>query len=134
VWSADAVIVVGGSWGTLSELALAKRRGGVPVVSVGGWRLVAVEGEDVAEVEHPANDLQTHCRSRSVPVGALAASRSTVGLGVVCDTARNSPRCQVRRGHHRGEATLGGGGGPLGCRAGRSRLGLIGPLSSASMS
>ena len=34
VWSADAVVVVGGSWGTLSELALARRRGGVPVVSL----------------------------------------------------------------------------------------------------
>lgn len=30
IWSADVVIIVGGSWGTLSELALAKRRGGVP--------------------------------------------------------------------------------------------------------
>lgn len=28
--SGDAVIVIGGSWGTLSEVALAKRRGGVP--------------------------------------------------------------------------------------------------------
>src|SRR5262249_3258459 len=35
VWSADAVIVVGGSWGTLSELALAKRRGEMPVISLG---------------------------------------------------------------------------------------------------
>ncbi|WP_245551306.1 SLOG cluster 4 domain-containing protein [Nocardia paucivorans] len=39
VWSADAVIIVGGSWGTLSELALANRRGGVPVVSLGGWSI-----------------------------------------------------------------------------------------------
>lgn len=43
VWSADAVIVVGGSWGTLSELALAERRG-VPVVSLGGWRVVDRDG------------------------------------------------------------------------------------------
>jgi uncharacterized protein (TIGR00725 family) len=46
VWSADAVIVVGGSWGTLSELALAMRRG-VPVVAVGGWRVVDGRGEPV---------------------------------------------------------------------------------------
>ncbi|MET8048499.1 TIGR00725 family protein [Streptosporangium sp. NPDC005286] len=38
--SGDAVIVIGGSWGTLSELALAMRRGRVPVVQLGGWRLV----------------------------------------------------------------------------------------------
>ena len=37
VWSADALIAVGGSWGTLSEIALAKRRGGIPVVVLGGW-------------------------------------------------------------------------------------------------
>ncbi|MBA3907001.1 MAG: TIGR00725 family protein, partial [Pseudonocardiales bacterium] len=36
VRSADAVIVVGGSWGTLSELALA-RRAGIPVVGLLSW-------------------------------------------------------------------------------------------------
>ncbi len=38
--SGDAVIVVGGSWGTLSEVALAMRRGDVPVVQLGGWRVL----------------------------------------------------------------------------------------------
>lgn len=52
VWSADAVIVVGGSWGTLSELALAKRRGGVPVVCLAGWRVVDAEGRAVPGVRH----------------------------------------------------------------------------------
>ncbi|MGH8881919.1 MAG: hypothetical protein ACRD0P_31980, partial [Stackebrandtia sp.] len=47
VWSADAVIVVGGSWGTLSELALANRRGGVPVISLGGWRVLDADGRPV---------------------------------------------------------------------------------------
>jgi uncharacterized protein (TIGR00725 family) len=47
VSSADAVIVVGGSWGTLSELAHAMRRGGVPVVCLGGWRVVDERGEPV---------------------------------------------------------------------------------------
>jgi uncharacterized protein (TIGR00725 family) len=41
--SADAVIAVGGSWGTLSEIALALRRGTVPVVCLGGWH---VDGDD----------------------------------------------------------------------------------------
>lgn len=36
----DAVICIGGSWGTLSELALAVRTG-VPVVMLGGWDLPA---------------------------------------------------------------------------------------------
>jgi uncharacterized protein (TIGR00725 family) len=43
VRSADAVIAVGGSWGTLSEIALA-RRAGVPVVCVGGWTVLDASG------------------------------------------------------------------------------------------
>lgn len=49
VWSADAVIVVGGSWGTLSELALAKRRGGIPVVALGGWSIRDGDGTPLAD-------------------------------------------------------------------------------------
>ncbi len=44
VWSADAVIAVGGSWGTLSEVALAKRRGGIPVITLGGWSVRQPDG------------------------------------------------------------------------------------------
>jgi len=56
VQSADAVIAVGGSWGTLSEVALAMRRGGVPVVSLGGWRPVDPAGQPVPGLrlaDHP---------------------------------------------------------------------------------
>jgi uncharacterized protein (TIGR00725 family) len=49
VWSADAVIAVGGSWGTLSEIALARRRGGVPVVVLDGWQVVGQDGKAVDE-------------------------------------------------------------------------------------
>jgi len=52
VWSADAIIVVGGSWGTLSEIALAKCRGGVPVISLGGWRLLDKDGQPVLGIEY----------------------------------------------------------------------------------
>jgi uncharacterized protein (TIGR00725 family) len=45
VQSADAVIAIGGSWGTLSEVALAMRRGDVPVVSLRGWRLLDQHGD-----------------------------------------------------------------------------------------
>lgn len=48
VESADAVIVVGGSWGTLSEIALARRRGGIPVVSLGGWEIRDAHGQSLA--------------------------------------------------------------------------------------
>lgn len=50
VQSADAVIVVGGSWGTLSELALAMRRGGVPVVTLGGWQVLDAAGRPLPGV------------------------------------------------------------------------------------
>jgi uncharacterized protein (TIGR00725 family) len=38
VRAADTVIAVGGSWGTLSEIALAVRTG-KPVIALGGWRV-----------------------------------------------------------------------------------------------
>ena len=50
---ADAVVAVGGSWGTLSEVALARKMG-KPVVALGGPALddlivAATPGEAVAE-------------------------------------------------------------------------------------
>ncbi|MEV1175466.1 TIGR00725 family protein [Nonomuraea sp. NPDC049784] len=53
--SADAVIVIGGSWGTLSELALAMRRGRVPVVQLGGWRLHDQQGQPVPGLRYASN-------------------------------------------------------------------------------
>jgi uncharacterized protein (TIGR00725 family) len=49
--SGDAVIVVGGSWGTLSELALARRRG-ARVIQIGGWRLTNAEGTPIEGITH----------------------------------------------------------------------------------
>jgi len=48
VRAADAVVAIGGGWGTLSEIALAVRRG-LPVFGVGTWEL-ARGGEPVAGV------------------------------------------------------------------------------------
>jgi uncharacterized protein (TIGR00725 family) len=52
VWSADAVIAIGGSWGTLSEVALAKRRGGIPVIVVNGWKIIDGTGNVVPGIEY----------------------------------------------------------------------------------
>lgn len=52
VWSADAVIAVGGSWGTLSEVALARRRGGVPVVVLDGWRVTTDDGTPAGGIDY----------------------------------------------------------------------------------
>ena len=43
VRSSDVLVSVGGSWGTLSEVALAVRTG-VPVIAIGGWRVTAADG------------------------------------------------------------------------------------------
>lgn len=55
VRSALAVIAVGGSWGTLSEVATARRLGR-PVVSVGGWQVVDAGGAPVADGPIEATD------------------------------------------------------------------------------
>lgn len=48
VRSADAVIAIGGSWGTLSEIALAVRAG-KPLVSVAGWQ-VSSDADDAVDI------------------------------------------------------------------------------------
>ena len=52
VWSADAVIAIGWSWGTLSEVALAKRRGGVPVIVLAAWRILDGAGSPMPGIEY----------------------------------------------------------------------------------
>lgn len=54
VASADAVIAVGGSWGTLSEVALGMRRGNVPVVWLDGWTVLAGDGSAVPGIRYAA--------------------------------------------------------------------------------
>ncbi|WP_367891317.1 TIGR00725 family protein [Rhodococcus pyridinivorans] len=54
VRSSDALIAVGGSWGTMSEIALAVRIG-VPVIAIGGWRMPAA---GVLDVESPAEAVE----------------------------------------------------------------------------
>jgi uncharacterized protein (TIGR00725 family) len=65
--SADAVLAVGGSWGTLSEIAFAVRRGGIPVVCLNGWR---IRDQHDAEIEGI-----THVATASEAVEAVLSSR-----------------------------------------------------------
>ncbi|MPZ62370.1 MAG: TIGR00725 family protein [Propionibacteriales bacterium] len=50
VRAADAILAIGGSWGTMSELSLALRTG-VPVVALGGWEMPAPGVEEASSVE-----------------------------------------------------------------------------------
>jgi uncharacterized protein (TIGR00725 family) len=49
VHAADGLISVGGSWGTLSEIAFAMRAG-KPVVCLHGWRVTDADGRPVSLV------------------------------------------------------------------------------------
>jgi uncharacterized protein (TIGR00725 family) len=65
VGAADAVIAVGGSWGTLSEIALA-RRIGIPVVCLGAWAVTDADGSPVelTTVHTPAAAVQAALAGR----------------------------------------------------------------------
>ena len=60
VASGDAVIAVGGSWGTLAEIGFAKRLGRVVVALAGGWEIAEVDraGSATDAVERALRDLR----------------------------------------------------------------------------
>jgi len=60
VASGDAVIAVGGSWGTLAEIGFAKRLGRVVVALAGGWEIAEVDRASSATgaVERALRDLR----------------------------------------------------------------------------
>ena len=65
VASGDVVIAVGGAWGTLSEIALARSLGR-PVILLGSWSMAPPEGGELdgvhrAESPHEAVDLALRC-------------------------------------------------------------------------
>jgi uncharacterized protein (TIGR00725 family) len=71
VASGDAVIAVGGEWGTLSEIAYA-RKIGRPVVSLRSWPLRSRTGSElgIAEAESPAQAVETALAAASAEDGS----------------------------------------------------------------
>ena len=69
VASADAVIAIGGAWGTLSEIALARNLGR-SVIGLGSWSVEAPGGEESLRIESAADPAEAVER-------ALAAAAST---------------------------------------------------------
>jgi uncharacterized protein (TIGR00725 family) len=63
VRAADAVVAIGGGWGTLSEIALALKAG-VPVVGVGTWEpaLSGAAVEGVVAVDGPREAVEEAVR------------------------------------------------------------------------
>lgn len=77
VRSADALIAVGGEYGTLSEVALALEAGR-PVVGLSTWRLVRPDGEDdggVHEVEGPEAAVELALRLARGLASGLACAK-----------------------------------------------------------
>jgi uncharacterized protein (TIGR00725 family) len=68
VRASDAVIAIGGGWGTLSEIALALRTG-VPVIGLGTWTMAAPGGR------RPADDVIL----ATTPAGAVSAALECAG-------------------------------------------------------
>ena len=68
VRSADAVLAIGGSWGTLSEIALAARTG-VPVFAVTGWDLPGTEVVACADVDEAVERLRSTLPPARDPAG-----------------------------------------------------------------
>jgi uncharacterized protein (TIGR00725 family) len=69
--ASDVVVAVGGSWGTLSEVALARRLG-LTVVSLGGWSVVDRSG---ALVQGPVS-VATPAEAVDTALQAVADRRS----------------------------------------------------------
>jgi len=55
VASGDAVVAVGGSWGTLAEIAFARRLGRPVVILEPGW---AIEGEGIQRADSPESAVE----------------------------------------------------------------------------
>jgi uncharacterized protein (TIGR00725 family) len=69
VASADAVVAIGGEWGTLSEMAFARRLGR-PVVALRGWKVSgegAMEGGPGVEVASSAAEAAQLALAQAVP-------------------------------------------------------------------
>jgi uncharacterized protein (TIGR00725 family) len=66
VGSGDAVIAVGGEWGTLSEIALARKLGR-PVVALGSWRLKNRAGTELGIVEAETPEAAVEAALSSLP-------------------------------------------------------------------
>ena len=75
VRSCDAVIAVGGSYGTLSEIALALKLG-VPVVGLRTWRLAQPERRRVPLVRASTPDEAVRLALRAARRGARARART----------------------------------------------------------
>lgn len=78
VRAADALIALGGEYGTLSEVALALKLGR-PVVGVGTWRLVRPDGEE-----------ETGMHEATTPAGAVELAMRLAG-----DDARGHVGCRA---------------------------------------
>ena len=72
VRAADGVIAIGGSWGTLSEIALALRTG-VPVVALRGWTVRDADGAVIRDADGGVVEIPTADSPEAAVTSVLAA-------------------------------------------------------------
>lgn len=71
ILSSDAVIAVGGEWGTLSEIAMAMKYG-VPVVLLASWSLEGPDGEGLDDLERAASPKEAVAKAVRLAQGSQA--------------------------------------------------------------
>ena len=67
--SGDAVIAVGGSWGTMAEIALAMCQGRSPVVRLGGWHILDEGQRPLPGIRYAKTSSRGHLPDRPVARG-----------------------------------------------------------------
>ena len=73
VLSSDAVIAIGGEWGTLSEIAIAKKYG-IPVVLLESWSVEGPRGQGLDDLPRAASAKEAVAKAVRLAQGAGAES------------------------------------------------------------
>ena len=99
VGAAEAVIAVGGSWGTINEIGLAMKLG-KPIFQIGGW---TIEPTSTTAILHPAADASDAVQSALSAIQELRRSRHTLP-GIPAVRSPGSWHNPPREGDHQRQA------------------------------
>ena len=80
VRAADAVIAIGGSWGTLSEIALAVRTGR-PVIALNGWAVAGPAGRTPGAHSPAGSPVRAGSAAEAVRLALAAAGGAETAAG-----------------------------------------------------
>ncbi|HLG68382.1 MAG TPA: TIGR00725 family protein [Acidimicrobiales bacterium] len=112
VRSADAVVAVGGSWGTLSEVALAVRTG-VPVVALRGWTVLDAEGRPLPLATARSPEEAVEAVLAMAAGGAGGAAGAAGDAGAAGAAGQGAAGAAGDAGQGAGEQSAGGAAGAV---------------------